>query len=305
MKRFRRVAAVALACACLLSPTGRFALAEAGADAGAPAELFAPDVTQEVGSHGEVDQSALLDLPTVEPQETIDINAIIAEEEMTQGGDAEEDADVPDNGNPEDDVSEAETAPEPAETPVPVLEDPNQIAGNNTARRVDVSSVQFSALKDPSLGFTFNYPSDWVNIPGIRTICFHAPAEEGEFPARITISVKSTAHTVESDVLMTQLQKFMRVISKQYASSTFQAGRVNKKDTFLKRTAFSNTYMAYYGDIEVKGFIIGCGVGKSIVVGHFCSTYEDYAPMKSLMRYMFNSAQLLKQDSSAQSGKKK
>lgn len=295
--------AAGLACACLFSPIGGCASAESGQGTPPPADVFEPDVTEEVGTHGEVDQSALLGLPTLEPQETIDINEIIAEEEMLQGGEddlsgADDGADAGIDFEGGDalagDEESADVEPVTEETPEPDYgEDPNQIVGNNTARRVDVSSVQFTALTDASLGFTFNYPSDWVNIPGIRTVCFHAPAEEGEFPARIAISVKKTSHTVESDVLMTQLTKFVRTISKQYASSTFQTGKINKKDSFLKRTAYSNTYMAYHGSTEVKGFVIGCAVGKSIVVGHFCSTYEDYAPMKSLMRYMFNSAQLL------------
>ena len=67
----------------------------------------------------------------------------------------------------------------------------------------------------------------------------------GDFPARITISAKTISHTVENDMLITQLSKFMRTISKQYAYKTFQTGKANKKDRFLKRIAFSNTYMAY------------------------------------------------------------
>ncbi len=304
MKPFRRLTAASVALACLLSPIG-CAFAETAAPTQPPADYFAPQGTAEVGSHGEVDQSALLDAPTVEPQETIDINEIIAEEEMlSEDTDVSGDPVAMDTGDEyvdggvgaDDGDFIAEETPESTEEPA--SEDPNQIAGNNSARRVDVSSVQFSALRDASLGFTFNYPSDWINVPGIRTVCFHAPAEEGEFPARITISVKRTTHTVENDVLLTQLQKFMRTISKRYAASTFQAGKINKKDSFLKRNAYSNTYLAYYGDVEVKGFIIGCGVGKSIVVGHFCASYEDYGPMKSLMRYMFNSAQLLSQGDS-------
>ena len=301
-----RLAAAFTTIAALLSPVGFSAVAESAQPTDDISSYFQPDQTVEVGSHGEVDQSALLEQSTDESQEGVDINEIIAEGDM-QIEPSEEPSEEDVSFDTSDEYVSGEIAgsidksatEEPVVTTPPTEEDPNQVAGNNTARRVDVSSVQFSALTDASLGFTFNYPSNWVNIPGIRTVCFHEPVEEGDFPARITISIKTTSHTVENDVLITQLTKFMRTISKQYAAKTFQTGKVNLKDTFFKRTAFSNTYMAYYGDIEVKGFIIGCAIGKSIVVGHFCSTYEDYAPMRSLMRYMFNSAQLLKDNSTA------
>ena len=295
---FRRWMAALLASVCLLSPACHSAIAENTSEPEVGSEAFEPAETASVGSHGEVDQSALLDLPTVEPQETIDINEIIAEEDMLLNPSEEPSEEESISFDTSDEYVSGDTAAvsdteAPVETEAPAEEDPNQLAGNNTTRRIDVSSVQFSALTDASLGFTFNYPSNWVNIPGVRTVCFHEPVEDDDFPARIAISVKTMSHTVENDVLMEQLTKFMRTISRQYASSTFQSGKINKKDHFMNRTAFSNTYMAYYGNVEIKGFIIGCAVGKAIVVGHFCSTYEDYAPMKSLMRYMINSAQVL------------
>ena len=310
LKHMRRLAAAWMATVCLLIPMQGSAFAESATAPVDNSGAFAPEQTAETGSHGEVDQSAALGQSAADAQGGVDINEIIAEGDM-QVDPSDEPAEDGVSFDTSDEYVSGEIAgtiessptEEPVVTTPPNAADPNQVAGNNTARRVDVSSVQFSALTDASLGFTFNYPSNWVNIPGIRTVCFHEPVEEGEFPARITISVKTMSHTVENDVLVTQLTKFMRTISKQYASKTFQAGKVNKKDKFFKRNAYSNTYMAYYGDTEVKGFIIGCGIGKAVVVGHFCASYEDYAPMRSLMRYMLNSAQLLKEPAATKKAK--
>ncbi len=296
MNHLKRILSAGLATCCLLFP----ALAEDDISAA----NFEPDeaILQE-GAHGEVDQSDALNLPTVEPLETYDAN----ESEITQ-----EDIDLADGitydgeseGAAQDDdyVDASDILPDDDPSGIRFDNDtePNQIAAANDGMPlptdmpvVDVSSIQFSALTDASLGFTFNYPSAWENIPGLHTVCFREIVDAGDFPARIAISVKRMDHSVEKDVLMDQLTSFMRVVSKQYSSSSFQAGKVNTEDSFMGRRAFSNTYLAYQGETEIEGFIIGCAIGKAIVVGHFSATYEDYQSMYNVMRYMINSAQLL------------
>ena len=83
---------------------------------------------------------------------------------------------------------------------------------------------------------------------------------------------------------------------KQYDAKTFQLGSANSQDTFLGKKAYSNTYLAYSGDTEVKGFIIGRAFGKTMVVFHFCASYEDYTAMESVMRYMLKSVQLVEEE---------
>ena len=57
--------------------------------------------------------------------------------------------------------------------------------------------------------------------------------------------------------------------------------------------AYSNTYLAYSGETEVKGFVIGRAVKRVLYVFHFCAAYEDYQAMESIMRYILNSVQLV------------
>ena len=85
----------------------------------------------------------------------------------------------------------------------------------------------------------------------------------------------------------------MRTISKQYEPKTVQAGTPNYEDTFLGKQAASNTYLAYSGENEVKGFIIARAVKRTLYVFHFCATYEDYGAMESMMRYMVRSVELV------------
>lgn len=254
---------------------------------------FEPETTAlPEARHGEEDQSQYIDdLPTLPPAETV------APEDGTA---AEEDASLPANADEAeyfsiDALLTTTDGPDGfnEENAATISPDATEPPSSRRITRIDPATYQFSALTDTSLGFTFNYPTQWENLPGVFTVCFREPIVSGEFPARVAFSAKKMVHTVEGTTLSTQLTKYMRTIYQMYDPSTFQAGTVNSNDKFLGQTAMSNTYLAYYGDIEVKGFIIGTAVGKIIYVFHFCASYEEYTAMEGIMRYMINSAELV------------
>lgn len=233
------------------------------------------------GDHGEMDQSGTIEaLPTLEPAEPLNANGISTDD----AGDYFSIDALIDQG----DSGEAVPA-DPEATPEAALVLP-------ASSDVDTSTYQFSALTDTALGFTFNYPSHWINVPGVYTVCFREPAEEGKFPARVAITVKKLVHTPDEQAMMEQLTAYMRIIRNQYDKATFESGTPNMNDSFLDRGALSNTYLAYSGDNEVKGFVIGTAVGRSMCVFHFCASYDDYGPMESMMRYMLRSIQPVQSD---------
>ena len=235
------------------------------------------------GYHGEEDQSAALEtMPTLEPAVPLGDDAA-----ANEGGTNDYysiDAllsDVPDEA--------------PAPEPAPEGSAEGELAP--TARPVaDTSTYQYSALTDTSLGFTFNYPSHWENLPGVYTVCFREKVEPGDFPARVAITAKKLVHTPDEQVVTEQLTSYLRLVHKQYEAASFQAGTPSTEETFLGKPALSNTYLAYSGENEVKGYIIGTAVGRTMYVLHFCATYEDYAAMESMMRYMVKSAELVNQE---------
>jgi hypothetical protein len=161
---------------------------------------------------------------------------------------------------------------------------------------IDPNMLSYTALNDPDMKLTFNYPSNWVNVPGIFTVCFREQVEPGEFPARVAISAKRLVHSPEGTVLTDELTDFVRVIRKQYDANTFQLGTLNAEDTFMGKQAYSNTYLAYSGETEVKGFVIGQSVGRVLYVFHFCASYDDYTAMERVMRYMLNSVQIIQDE---------
>ncbi len=245
---------------------------------------FEPETTALPESrHGEEDQSKLIgDNPTLPPVETVPPEEV---KEPSSVDEAEYFS--------IEELLEENNGPSVSFEGSPPDEEENHAAQNQVAV-IDPGTYQFSALTDTTLGFTFNYPTRWENLPGVFTVCFREPVEPGDFPARVAVSAKKMVHTVEGSTVSSQLTSYMRTIYQMYDPSTFQPGEANESDSFLGKTALSNTYLAYYGDIEVKGFIIGTAVEKTIYVFHFCASYEDYTAMEGIMRYMLRSVELVK-----------
>ena len=174
-------------------------------------------------------------------------------------------------------------------------------AAHEEASAIDTNAYQYTQVTDENIDFTFNVPSHWQLVPGIYTVCYREEVGEGDFPARLAITRKKLVHTPDNRALMEQLTSYMKMVGKQYDKATFQTSEPNHEATFMGRPAFSNTYLAYWGDIEVKGFVIGCAVQRTLYVLHFCASYADYAAMESMLNYIVNSVTLKE----TEEGKKK
>lgn len=171
------------------------------------------------------------------------------------------------------------------------------VEGSDTAQHdvpsaIDTNAYQYTQVDDENIDFTFNVPSHWKLVPGIYTVCYREEVEDGDFPARLAITRKRLVHTPDDRALLDQLTSYMKMVGKQYDKSTFQTSVANHDDTFMGKPAFSNTYLAYWGDIEVKGFVIGCAVQRTLYVLHFCASYADYAAMENMLNYIVRSVTL-------------
>ncbi|MBR1821423.1 MAG: hypothetical protein IJ769_07350 [Clostridia bacterium] len=279
----KKLLSLMLVCAlCALALSGCKKSSPEPSDSDAPSDVqSAPGTTEtpEEGYHGEEDQSAALaEMPTLEPAVPVD------------GDDAP--ADAYNDYYSIDALLGNDADAAPANAPAEPAADGD--AAIPTVRpAVDTSAYQYSALTDTSLGFTFNYPSHWENVPGVYTVCFREKVEDGDFPARVAITAKTLVHSPDEEVITEELTDYLRMVHKQYDAATFQAGTPNTEERFLDKPALSNTYLAYSGENEVKGYIIGTAVGRTMYVFHFCATYEDYGAMESMMRYMVKSAEIV------------
>ena len=287
MKKLICLALAGALTACTLSACQRSAAPDEARTADEPplVQGHVVDDSPTEGPHGETDQSLELQeleaMPTLEPVERIDMDNF----NMDDLAPSDEDYSMADDevfGALDNPVSDAE----PAEPQGSGVLAPAAI------QVIDPNTYQFSALTDTQMGFTFNYPSQWENLPGIYTVCYREKVEEdGDFPARVSITRKKLNHTVEGNVLNNELKEFVRVISRQYAANSFQLGVASNAETFLGKPAISDTYLAYSGDTEVKGYVIGTSVGMYLVVFHFCATYDDYTALENVMKYMVRSVQ--------------
>ena len=277
MKKYLSLGLSALLCAVLLSGCSREEPASAPADGTGDMPAYTIEQTAVPEGHGEEDQSRFLEQqPTLEPLIPLDG----AESDVEDDGEAIDiDALLPDDSDGEDDAQEPSFI-NPVDTKV-----------------IDPNSYQFSALTDTKLEFTFNYPTGWQNVPGLYTVCYKENRDSDTFPARIAITRKDLVHSVQDNTLTDELTSFVQAIRKQYAADTFQMGTVNTNETFMGRPAYSNTYLAYSGNTEVKGFIIGCAAKKTVMVLHFCADYDHYAELENVMRYMVNSVKAIGESS--------
>ena len=248
-------------------------------------------VVPEEGGHGEEDQSqALANMPTLAPAVPVDDDEYVDDDD----DDVDDDADDEDyysidaliNSSTGDETAEAGAQPSADQTPTP----------NPGGNVIDPNMFSYTALNDPDMKLTFNYPTNWVNVPGIFTVCYREQVEPGEFPARVAISAKRLVHSPEGTVVTDELTEFVRVIRKQYDPNTFQLGTLNAEDTFMDKQAYSNTYLAYSGETEVKGFVIGQAIGRVLYVFHFSASYDDYTALERVMRYMLNSVQIVQEE---------
>ena len=159
----------------------------------------------------------------------------------------------------------------------------------HSASQIDLSAYNFSTISDTSLGFTFSYPSQWKNNPGVYTVCYREEVEEGDFPARVAITRKKLTHTADADGITEELKSYLKTIYKQYDAKTFEVGSLNKSIQFMGQKGYSTTYLAFSGETEVKGFVICCQIERTLYVFHFSASYSDYLSMEGIMQYMCKS----------------
>lgn len=178
-------------------------------------------------------------------------------------------------------TAEAAAAPESTQTPEPTAASP-------------YLSYNYSMLTDTAFGFVLNYPSTWSNLPGKYTVCFQEPVSDGDFPARVAVSSKKMPHKPDSDTILKQFQSFAKQIYGNYDPSTFEFGDLQSNASFMGQRAMAISYLAYSGDIEVKGYMCCCAIDYTIYVFHFCSSYNDYEDMLPVLTRIKDSVTLVK-----------
>ena len=188
---------------------------------------------------------------------------------------------------PAADVPDESIVPESTDTPA-------EAATETPAAQATAAPYAYTltALTDSTFGFVCAYPSGWKNLPGKYTVCFREEVSGDDFPARMAVTRKRLAHAPKFSRLLTQFQEYAETVRAQYDSKTFEYGDLNSSAAFLGQPAYEITYLAYSGNVEVKGYMICTNVDKYVYVFHFCAPYDDYAAMEPMMRQLRDSVTL-------------
>ena len=188
---------------------------------------------------------------------------------------------------PAADVPDESIVPESTDTPA-------EAATEAPAAQATAAPYAYTltALTDSTFGFVCAYPRGWKNLPGKYTVCFREEVSGDDFPARMAVTRKRLAHAPKFSRLLTQFQEYAETVRAQYDSKTFEYGDLNSSAAFLGQPAYEITYLAYSGDVEVKGYMICTNVDKYVYVFHFCAPYDDYAAMEPMMRQLRDSVTL-------------
>ncbi len=175
------------------------------------------------------------------------------------------------------DVQGAEQAP-PAATAAPISSSVSTIDG-------------YGEVTNDELGVSFGYPVNWLNQPGRSSICYLQKPTDGSYPARVCITMKRLAHSCNESKAQAQLVSYLKKLREQYDASTFEVDlNLDTQTLFMGRKAMSTTYLAYDGDIEIKGYVILTYFDKYVYCFHFLCGYDDYPDYESAIRYMRDSA---------------
>lgn len=190
----------------------------------------------------------------------------------------------------------AETQNLPVDVPI-ASEEPEETAVVETPEPAETAepteepfTYSLIPISDRSMGFIYAYPEGWVNLPGKSTICYRESVEPGDFPARVAVVKKSVAHTPKSSKVFSEFQSFAQTIEALYDANTFEYTDQSTDAYFMGQKAYETYYLGYSGDIEIKGYMIACGIDNGsnhyIMIFHFCAAYEDFSKMTGMMKQM-------------------
>ena len=233
---------------------------------------FAPETTAVSGQY-QIDDKELAALEASAAEEPAAADAVPA--------------DVPADA-PAEDAAQASFTVNPTDVP----EDIVPFSTPTPQPNVHISS--YSSISGTGLGFKFDYPSDWVNMPGRSTVCYVQPLKEGTvYPARVAVTMKKLPHACNKAEAQNELVEYIKLLMTQYDEKTFKVDKQLDTETkFMGKAGMSSTYLAYDGEQEIKGYVICTYFERYVYVYHFLCAYEDYDAFSPAMVRMRDSVQV-------------
>lgn len=152
----------------------------------------------------------------------------------------------------------------------------------------------YSSVVGTGLGFKFDYPTGWTNVPGRSTVCYVQPLENGTvYPARVAVTMKQLLHKCSGEKeFKEELASYFKTLRSQYDESSFQIDmELDTATKFMGNDALATTYLAYDGSQEIQGYVIMTYFERYLFCFHFLCAYDDYEAFQPAMRHMRDSVQ--------------
>lgn len=146
-------------------------------------------------------------------------------------------------------------------------------------------SYTYTSLTNNTLQVKFLYPEGWISDPTTDTITMVEPVEEGDVPARFSVS--SFAYTysdkeLSNKRLKNHLSEFLEKMVSGY--NEYQLGAAGYNRTFADSTAIYVEYLAIKGNAYISGIaMVGYGKNGRVYFMHFCCEQDDYAGFADLI----------------------
>jgi len=183
----------------------------------------------------------------------------------------------------EEETAQPEATLAPATTAQPGI----QISGEG-------GPVSFVNLVSDSFGITLRYPGSWANNPGLHTICYYDPNDTSGYRTRFALTVKTLRHTPDKEDVVEQLKDYLEIISGDFEKKSFEVGDLDETATFMgQQKAFCTTYLAFYGKVEIKGYVIATVIERDMYVFHFTTSYKQYEGLEPIMATVRDSIALI------------
>ena len=151
-------------------------------------------------------------------------------------------------------------------------------------------TMQYEQLTNKTFKLVMDRPSGWIQLPGRHTLCFEEAVAEGQTPARMALTRKTSQKELTDSRITSELIAYLKVLAAQYDS--FEVGDLNKETSFIGQMGYSPQYDAKKGDKDVRGYVIMAAVKQYLYVFHFSTGDSVFANYTGVMTHLRESIQV-------------
>ncbi len=186
----------------------------------------------------------------------------------------------------EQDETQTDATPTPSPTPTPTYTPVPTIAPT-LVPVVAFEDYEYFVQINSSLAVSFKYPSHWINEPGKASIRYTEPVNEGDTPARLTVTSKYVSSRPDDRDMKEQMQSFLTLVEAQVDDYTADKDDYKDDVEVAGTEGVRQKYTARDPDTdeEITGYALMVYVraAKRIYLMHFTAPSADYEELSGVI----------------------